>query len=78
MIFPGFPSVLSFFQVFQVEWEPCLQNNMTEYCCLFYLLCKYTPCFLVIPYFNNQDITHHLTREEYFLFFFRPDNGFEL
>ena len=24
MIFPGFPGVLSFFQVFQVEWEPCL------------------------------------------------------
>ena len=22
MIFPGFPVVLSFFQVFQVEWEP--------------------------------------------------------
>ena len=22
MIFPGFPGVLSFFQVFQVEWEP--------------------------------------------------------
>ena len=27
MIFPGFPGVLSFFQVFQVEWEPCLQQN---------------------------------------------------
>ena len=24
MIFPGFPGVLSFFQVFQVEWEPWL------------------------------------------------------
>ena len=24
MIFPGFPGVLAFFQVFQVEWEPCL------------------------------------------------------
>ena len=24
MIFPGFPGVLSFFQVFQVEWEPCI------------------------------------------------------
>ena len=24
MIFPGFASVLLFFQVFQVEWEPCL------------------------------------------------------
>ena len=23
MIFPGFPGVLSFFKVFQVEWEPC-------------------------------------------------------
>ena len=23
MIFPVFPGVLSFFQVFQVEWEPC-------------------------------------------------------
>ena len=23
MIFPGFPGVLSFFQVFQVEWESC-------------------------------------------------------
>ena len=22
MIHPGFPGVLSFFQVFQVEWEP--------------------------------------------------------
>ena len=22
MIFPGFPDVLLFFQVFQVEWEP--------------------------------------------------------
>ena len=27
MIFPGFPGVLSFFQVFQVEWEPCFQNQ---------------------------------------------------
>ena len=26
MIFPGFPAVLSFFQVFQVEWEPCLSH----------------------------------------------------
>ena len=25
MIFPGFPGVLSFYQVFQVEWEPCLR-----------------------------------------------------
>ena len=24
MIFPRFPGVPSFFQVFQVEWEPCL------------------------------------------------------
>ena len=24
MIFPGFPGLLSFFQVFQVEWEHCL------------------------------------------------------
>ena len=23
MIFPGFPGVLSYFRVFQVEWEPC-------------------------------------------------------
>ena len=23
MIFPGFPGVLSLFQVFQVEWQPC-------------------------------------------------------
>ena len=28
MIFPGFPGVLSFFQVFQVEWEPC--NNFSN------------------------------------------------
>ena len=31
MIFPGFPGVLSFsqvFQVFQVEWEPC-DNSLT-------------------------------------------------
>ena len=27
MIFPGFPGVLSFFQVFQVEWEPCSQGH---------------------------------------------------
>ena len=27
MIFPGFPGVLSFFQVFQVEWEPCAYNE---------------------------------------------------
>ena len=24
MIFRGFPGVLSFFQVFQVKWEPCI------------------------------------------------------
>ena len=24
MIFPGFPGVLPFFQVFQVKWEPCV------------------------------------------------------
>ena len=29
MIFPGFPGVLSFFQVFQVEWEPCVHNIHT-------------------------------------------------
>ena len=27
MIFPGFPGVLSFFQVFQVKWEPCPCND---------------------------------------------------
>ena len=27
MTFPGFPGVLSFFQVFQVEWEP--RNKLT-------------------------------------------------
>ena len=27
MIFPGFPGVLSFFQVFQVKWEPWLTLN---------------------------------------------------
>ena len=27
MIFPGFPGVPSFFQVFQVEWEPCLHRE---------------------------------------------------
>ena len=27
MIFPGFPGVPSFFQVFQVEWEPCSGNH---------------------------------------------------
>ena len=29
MIFPGFPGVLSFFQVFQVEWEPWLPHHLT-------------------------------------------------
>ena len=28
MIFPGFPGVLSFFQVFQVEWEPWFDPNL--------------------------------------------------
>ena len=35
MIFPGFPGVLSFFQVFQVEWEPWISAAIvmyTEYC----------------------------------------------
>ena len=27
MIFPGFPGVLSVFQVFQVEWEPCTTRD---------------------------------------------------
>ena len=27
MIFPGFPGALSFFQVFQVEWEPCERKH---------------------------------------------------
>ena len=27
MIFPGFPGVPSFLQVFQVEWEPCSTPN---------------------------------------------------
>ena len=35
MIFPGFPGVVSFFQVFQVEWEPC---NMFVCAKLFQLL----------------------------------------
>ena len=29
MIFPGFPGVLSFFQVFQVEWEPCVHRGVS-------------------------------------------------
>ena len=28
MIFPGFPGVLWFFQVFRVEWEPCYYKRM--------------------------------------------------
>ena len=31
MIFPGFPGVLSFFQVFQVEWEPCNITHETRF-----------------------------------------------
>ena len=30
MIFPGFPGILSFFQVFQVEWEPCTPKGEIE------------------------------------------------
>ena len=30
MIFPDFPGVPSFFQVFQVEWEPCKQYQMQQ------------------------------------------------
>ena len=30
MIFPGFPGVLLFFQVFQVEWEPCNTSRESE------------------------------------------------
>ena len=33
MIFPGFPGVLSFFQVFQVEWEPCRKKNLEHFKC---------------------------------------------
>ena len=29
MIFLGFPGVPSFFQVFQVEWEPCLYDDIS-------------------------------------------------
>ena len=32
MIFPGFPGVLSFFQVFQVEWEPCALKINEKLC----------------------------------------------
>ena len=35
MIFPGFPGVLSFSQVFQVEWEPWIflltQENIADF-----------------------------------------------
>ena len=31
MIFPGFPGILSFFQVFQVKWEPCLGFTLGTY-----------------------------------------------
>ena len=31
MIFPGFPGVPSFFQVFQVEWEPCIGSHATYF-----------------------------------------------
>ena len=34
MIFPGFPGVLSFFQVFQVEWESCTMTKFNSYQCL--------------------------------------------
>ena len=33
MIFPGFPGVLSFFQVFQVEWEPCIMDTQKNELC---------------------------------------------
>ena len=31
MIFPGFPGALSFFQVFQVEWEPCFNIAVNDF-----------------------------------------------
>ena len=46
MIFPGFPGVLSFFQVFQVEWEPCL----------FYLEFTVLTWWLIL--FRNKLFTH--------------------
>ena len=32
MIFPGFPGVPSFFQVFQVEWEPWPLSKLQSNC----------------------------------------------
>ena len=38
MIFPGFPGVLSFLQVFQVEWEPWWYNYTPEQECIWFWL----------------------------------------
>ena len=44
MIFPGFPGVLSFFQVFQVKWEPWMhlfnsvQPGRSELICLHWMI----------------------------------------
>ena len=47
MIFPGFPGVLSFFQVFHVEWEPW-QNpcNKDTHCVLFHCATHFSLVFL--------------------------------
>ena len=49
MIFPGFPGVLSFFQVFQVEWEPWggpHPTGMLSCSSIFYNLQLRNPCNL--------------------------------
>ena len=46
MIFPGFPGVLSFFQVFQVEWEPC-SNTTGKFDEKYYFLWHSTPFYHV-------------------------------
>ena len=53
MIFPGFPGVPSFFQVFQVEWEPC---NFQGVCGLFWATQIPSPSNLTTFHFRGVGV----------------------
>ena len=66
MTFPGFPGVLPFFQVFQVEWEPCLEHGLaiiTESSSSLYL--NYTTSFVKVQI--RSDAPSHTIPDTVFL-----------
>ena len=59
MIFPGFPGVLSFFKVFQVEWEPCNDQHRRLKDHRLNSKCRLRLSVTQVLWMNSSDILYH-------------------